>query len=267
MELNARYGLEFNPFLKNSKEILYAGSEYKEALFRLDYLAGVKGFGLLTGAPGRGKTTVVRSWAAKLNPSLFKVIYTSLSTVTVNDFYRNLAFSLGAQAAYRKTENFHAIQGEISRLALDKKKTPVIIIDEANYVSNAILNDLKILFNFEMDSRDRAVILLAGLPQLNSTLRLSIHEPFRQRIVMNYNLEGMTKTEGHDYVTAKLKGAGCTQTVFEENALEAILNAANGTPRMINKLCNASLLIGNSSNLNIITADAVMQAINDCELG
>ena len=95
MELTARYGLEFNPFLKNSKEILYTGSEYKEALFRLDYLAGVKGFGLLTGAPGRGKTTVVRNWSAKLNPSLFKVIYTSLSTVTVNDFYRNLAFSLG----------------------------------------------------------------------------------------------------------------------------------------------------------------------------
>ena len=84
---------------------------------------------------------------------------------------------------------------------------------------------------------------------------------------MNYNLEGMSKTEGHTYVTSKLKGAGCTQTVFEENALEAILNAANGTPRMINKLCNASLLVGNSSNLNIITTDAVMQAINDCELG
>ena len=88
MELTARYGLEFNPFLKNSKQILYAGSEYKEALFRLNYLSGVKGFGLLTGAPGRGKTTVVRSWSEKLNPSLFKVIYTSLSTVTVNEFYR-----------------------------------------------------------------------------------------------------------------------------------------------------------------------------------
>ncbi len=84
---------------------------------------------------------------------------------------------------------------------------------------------------------------------------------------MNYNLECMSKTEGHAYVSAKLKGVGCSQTVFEENALEAILNAANGTPRMINKLCNASLLVGSSSNLNIITTDAVMQAINDCELG
>ena len=84
MELTARYGLEFNPFLKNSKEILFEGTEYTEARFRLDYLAKTKGFGLLTGAPGRGKTTLVRSWSAGLNPSLYKVIYTSLSTVTVN---------------------------------------------------------------------------------------------------------------------------------------------------------------------------------------
>ena len=267
MELTARYGLEFNPFLKNSKEILYTGNEYKEALFRLDYLAGTKGFGLLTGAPGRGKTTLVRNWSAMLNPSLYKVIYTSLSTVTVNDFYRNLAFSLGAQAAYRKTENFHAIQGEITRLALDKKKTPVIIIDEANYVSNAILNDLKILFNFEMDSRDRAVILLVGLPQINNTLRLSSHEPLRQRIIMNYNLDGLSKEEGKDYIETKLRGAGCNQPVFEEGAIEAILNAADGTARMISKLCNAAMVIGHSRSINLVTADVVMQAINDSAIG
>lgn len=266
MELTARYGLEFDPFLKNSKEILYQGNEYREAFYRLNYLAETKGFGILTGSPGRGKTTVVRNWSSKLNPSLYKVIYTGLSTVTVNDFYRNLATSLGAQAAYRKTENFHAIQNEITRLALDKKKTPVIIIDEANYISNAVLNDLKILFNFEMDSRDRAVILLVGLPQLNHTLRLSIHEPLRQRIIMNYNLEGYTKEEGREYIEKKLSGAGCHQPVFGEDAVEAILNASDGTARMISKLCHASLVIGNSQNQNLITADTVMQAVNDSTL-
>jgi type II secretory pathway predicted ATPase ExeA len=267
MELTVRYGLEFNPFLKNSKEILYTGNEYKEALFRLDYLSRTKGFGLLTGSPGRGKTTVVRNWSASLNSSLYKVVYTSLSTVTVNDFYRNLATSLGAQAAYRKTENFYAIQNEIQRLSVEKKKTPVIIIDEANYISNAVLNDLKILFNFEMDSRDLAVVLLVGLPQLNNTLQLAIHEPLRQRIVMNYNLEGLTKEEGCAYIAAKLKGAGCTQPVFEESAVEAILNAADGTARLISKICNASLVIGNTQELNTITAETVMQAINDSTLG
>lgn len=258
MELTARYGMEFNPFLKNSKEILYEGSEFKEAKFRLDYLAKTKGFGLLTGAPGRGKTTLVRSWSSELNPSLYKVVYTSLSTVTVNDFYRNLAASLGAEASYRKTENFHIIQGEINRLALDKRKTPVIIIDEANYIKNAVLNDLKILFNFEMDSRDRAVILLVGLPQLNNTLQLSIHEPLRQRIIMNYNLDGYSKDEGRAYIEQKLKKAGCTDPVFDENAIEAILNASDGTARMISKLCNASLVIGHSRNSGTITSDIPM---------
>lgn len=267
MELTARYGLEFNPFLKNSKEILYTGSEYKEALFRLDYLARTKGFGLLTGASGRGKTTLVRNWSEGLNPSLFKGIYTSLSTLTVNDFYRNLAMSLGLQPAYRKTENFHAIQDEINRLALDKKKTPVIIIDEASYISNAILNDLKILFNFEMDSRDRAVVLLVGLPQLINTLRLTIHEPLRQRIVMNYSLDGLTKEEGRAYIEKKLRGAGCTHPIFDDGAIEAILNAADGTARMISKLCNSALVIGNSRNTNLITADTAMQAINDSAIG
>ncbi len=266
MEYFIRYGLEFNPFIKNSKEILLDTAEYREATYRLDYLLKTKGFGLLTGSAGRGKTTVIRNWAKDLNPSLYAVVYTSLSTLTANDFYRNLASDLGAEPKYRKPDNFRIIQDEITRLALEKRKTPVIIIDEANYINNAILNDLKILFNFEMDSRDRAVILLAGLPQLNRTLGLAVHEPLRQRIIMNYNLDGLNKEEGREYILTKLQGAGCHQTIFEEAAIEAILNAADGTPRLINKLCNASLLIGDSNKADLINSNIVMQAISDSEL-
>ena len=267
MDYFTRYGLEFNPFIKNSKEILVTTSEYKETLFRLDYLAKTKGFGLLTGSPGRGKTTAIRTWAAGLNPSLYKVIYSSLSTLTANDFYRNLVKEFGREPAFKKPDNFRIIQEEITRLSLEKRKTPIIIIDEANYINNAILNDLKILFNFEMDSRDRAAVLLAGLPSLNSTLGLQIHEPLKQRIVMNYNLEGLSKDEGRTYIEEKLKGAGCNQTIFEDAAIEAILNAADGTPRLINKYCNAAMLLGDSGKANLITTDIVMQAVNDCELG
>lgn len=267
MDYTARYGLEFNPFLKNSKEVLVETQEYKEVQFRLKYLLSTKGFGLLTGSAGKGKTTALRSFAASLNPSLYKVIYSSLSTLTVMDFYRNLAAELGAVPAYRKTENFKLIQDEINRLAIEKRQTPVIIMDEANYIGTAILNDLKILFNFEMDSRDRAVILLVGLPQLNHTLQLSIHEPLRQRIIMNYNIDGYSKEEGRSYMEWKLKKAGCTDPVFDDAAIEAILNASDGTARLISKLCNASLVIGHSQAANRITADIVMQAINDSTLG
>lgn len=266
MDYTVRYGLEFNPFLKNSKEILIHTNEYNEVLFRLDYLAKTKGFGLLTGSSGKGKTTAVRNWATSLNPSLFKVVYSSFSTLTANDFYRNLVTEFGTQPAFRKPDNFRIIQDEITRLAVEKRKTPVIIIDEANYINNAILNDLKILFNFEMDSRDRAVILLTGLPTLNSTLKLGIHEPLRQRIVMNYEIGGLTKEEGRRYILEKLKSAGCNQPVFEDNAVEAVLNAADGIPRMISKLCNACFLIGDSAKSDTITSDIVMKSVNDSEL-
>lgn len=267
MNYTSKYDLEFDPFIKNSRDILVATKGYKETLFRLDYLIKTKGFGLLTGSSGHGKTTAVRHWTKSLNPSLYKVVYSSFSTLTTSDFYRNMVMELGAQPSFRKPLNFRIIQDEISRLTLEKRKTPVIIIDEANYINNAILNDLKIVFNFEVDSRDRAVILLIGLPHLNHTLNLSVHEPLRQRIVMNYNLEGLSKEEGRTYIHEKLKSAGCNQPIFQEDAMEAILNAADGIPRMINKLCNTSLLIGHSNERSIITADIVMQAVTDCDLG
>ena len=117
-----------------------------------------------------------------------------------------------------------------------------------------------------MDSKDRAVILLVGLPQLNNTLGLSIHEPLRQRIIMNYNIDGYSKEEGRAYIEWKLKKAGCAESVFEDAAIEAVLNASDGAPRMISKLCNAALVIGNSQAANRIHADIIMQAINDSTL-
>ena len=267
MDINGRFGMEFNPFLKNSREILVETTEYKEAVFRLNYLAKTRGFGLLTGSPGRGKTTAVRSWAASLNPSLFFVAYTCLATLTVQEFYRNLASELGLQPVYRKADNFRLIQSEVIRLSMEKRRTPVIILDEANHISSAVLNDLKILFNFEMDSRDRAVVLLSGLPQINTTLRLGIHEPLRQRLVMNYHMEGLSREEGKTYIAEKLRGAGCHQPVFREDALEAVLNAADGTPRLINKLCCACLNVANAKETSSVDADIVMLALHDCELG
>ena len=83
MDYTARYGLEFNPFLKNSKEVLVETQEYKEVLFRLNYLLTTKGFGLLTGSAGRGKTTAVRNWASGLNTSLYKVVYLLWSSIFV----------------------------------------------------------------------------------------------------------------------------------------------------------------------------------------
>ena len=267
MDYAARYGLEFNPFLKNAKDIFLETAEARETKVRLDYLGETKGFGILTGSPGLGKTTAARVWAASLSPSRFKVIYSSLSTLTVMDFYRQIASGLGAEPSFYKNTLFNDIQDEINRYALEKRITPVIIIDEADMLSHKVLSDLQILFNFEMDSRDRAVILLVGQPRLNTTLNQSTHESLRQRVVMNYHMGGMTKEEGKSYINRKLEGAGSRQPVFDENAMEAVINAANGTARMVNKICSRSLMVGASHGLNIIDAETVRIAVEDNQLG
>ncbi|MDR3063659.1 MAG: AAA family ATPase [Methanobrevibacter sp.] len=262
----ARYTMDFNPFIKNKHDIIMESNDYKELKLRLDYLLKNKGFGIITGGAGIGKTTAIRTYVNNLNGSLYKVIYTSLSTLTVSEFYKHLATELGLVPKHKKNDNFRDIQSEISRLALEKRVTPVIIIDEANYINNGVLNDLKMLFNFEMDSRDRAVVLLVGLPQLNNTLKLSANEPLRQRITMNFNIDSLTKEETIAYIKTKLKGAKSTMEIFNPNAFEAIANASNGIPRLINKICNASLMIGASKSTDNIDSEIIMSAVNDMEL-
>ena len=253
-DYTSHFGLEFDPFLKNSKPVFIHTSDAKEASHRLGILTRTKGFGLLTGAPGTGKTSAVRNWSSNLNPSLYKIIYSSLSTLTVQEFYKHLALNLGVQPSYRKVDNFRLIQEEISRCWFSKRITLVFVMDEANHISP---------FNFEMDSQDRAIILLVGLPQINHTLRLNAHEALRQRIVMNYNMEGLSKAEGRSYISEMLRHAGSTFPVFEDCAIEAILNKANGIPRVINRLCSSSLLIADSLGKKVVSIDAVTSAIDD----
>ena len=93
MDYTARYGLEFNPFLKNSKEVYVDTQEQKEVLYRLDYLASTKGFGLLTGSAGRGKTTAVRNWAASLKKPMENFFPTGLLSVLCTFTLLSVLFS------------------------------------------------------------------------------------------------------------------------------------------------------------------------------
>jgi len=200
MDYIARYGLDFNPFIKNAADILVETHGYKEAIYRLNHLLTTKGFGVITAGAGRGKTTAIRHWTKGLNTSLYKVIYISLSTTTTLEFYKQLAIALGLEPYYRKSDNYRSIQNEITRYSLEKNMTVIVIIDEANYVVSGILNDLKMLFSFSMDSKDRAIVILTGLPILINTLQKGINEPLRQRITMNYHLDDLSETEGRNYI-------------------------------------------------------------------
>lgn len=266
MNYTSRYGLEFNPFIKNSKELLIVNKNYEEAKIRLDYLLQTKGLGLITGGPGCGKTTIIRNWTKELNTAAYKVIYLPLSTLTVMESYRQLAIGLNLEPKYKKHQNFQDIQSAIRRLNIEKKITPIIIFDEANYMSSSFLNDLKILFNFDMDSKDLAVVLLIGQPVIINTLNLKANEAIKQRIITSYNVEALSMEESVKYITSKIKEAGASEQIFTEQAIRAIASYSSCIPRIISRVCDTSLMIGNKLNKNIIDEDIALMAINEVSI-
>jgi len=133
----AYFGMEFNPFDKTgSLKVPFESGDFKEATSRLEHLKDIKGIGLFTGLPGMGKTYTLKQFVDKLNPNLYKVVYIPLSTITVREFYKALAYGLGIEPAQNKVDIFRQIQECIEILSTSKRVTPVIIIDERSIFKN-----------------------------------------------------------------------------------------------------------------------------------
>lgn len=261
------WGMEFNPFDKNlDTKNCYSSNDYEQALSRLKHLEKIKGFGLFTGLSGTGKTYTLRCFSNSLNPNLYKTVYIPLSTITVLEFYKALAYGLGSEIYSKKVDLFRSIQERIITLSKDKKIVPVIIIDESQYLKTEVLNDLKILLNFDMDSKNYAIIILSGQPVLNITLSKQIHEALKQRIVVNYNFSGISKQEVNDYTISRLKLCGVHSSIFNSNAIEAIYGCCNGSIRKLNNILEKCLIIGFQNSTNVIDIEAVMSAQNEIEL-
>ena len=261
------WGMEFNPFDKEiGEKQFYHGTDYGEMQKRLEYLKNVKGIGLFTGLPGTGKTVGIRAFVSGLNQNLYKVIYLQMTTITTQEFYRDLASELGLEPCYRKIENFRNIQERIRMLFKEQKTTLVFIIDEAQYLSRGILADLKMLMNFEMDSRNYAVMILAGQPTLNNLLSMQIHEALRQRIVINYNLQGLEREEIGTYIRDRMKLCGVTKEVFDPSAIEAADGCCGGSIRKLNNLVHRALMIGCEKKADMIGTSLIMEASAEIDL-
>ncbi len=266
MSFKAFYGMTMNPFEKSiPAEKVYPSGDYKQFSSRMEYFKQTKGFALVYGEPGSGKTTSIRAFTALLNPQLFKVVYLPLSTVTVQDFYRHLAVGLGLEPRFRKVDIFHQVQEHIVNAYYQKKITTFVIIDEAQFIQHAILNDLRLVFNFLMDSQNYAMVLLSGQSVFLHQLALHINEPLRQRITISYGFNGLGREEAGDYLFAMLKRAGVTEPLFTPDAVEAIVSFSSGLPRKINNLAEKALLLGCQEKLKIIDAGIIQSAQEDVD--
>ena len=267
MMFTAYWEMQFNPFSKAaSAECSFESEDFKQATARLKHLCDIKGMGLFVGGSGSGKTFTMKKFADSLNPSLYKVFYLPLSTVTVQEFYRAIALGLGIAPPYKKIDLFNAIQERILSLSKDKRIVTCILIDEAQYLNTKILNDLKIIMSFNMDSENHAVIAISGQPVLANTLSMSAHEALAQRIVINYAFNGLSKEEMAGYIDSRLKACGIPDNLFADNALEAIWGCCGGSPRVINSLAEKCLFIGAQKNVKVINPQIVMLANSEISL-
>jgi type II secretory pathway predicted ATPase ExeA len=261
------YGLSDDPFFKSieTKE-LFKSRDFNEALSRLEFLKNTLGFGLLTGEPGVGKSFLLRYFVNSLNPNLFKTVYIPISTLTVMDFYRALCNGLGILPAHKKVNMFKQIQESIYTYQQSKNITPVIIVDEAQFLTNSVLDDLRIIFNFEMDSKDYSILILSGQTPFISQISRQSHEALRQRIVMNYHLNGFTKDETKEYIKSRLASCGCHEPIFTDNAYELLYSSTNGCIRTLNSLLRLCLISGANERQKSIDNEIVFAAQNELNI-
>lgn len=261
------YGLSGDPFLKSieTKE-QFKFRSFSEALSRLEFLKNTKGFGLVTGEPGVGKSFLLRCFVDSLNPNLFKPVYIPISTLTVMDFYRAICDGLGIITAHKKVLMFKQIQESIYAYFHSKNITPVIIVDEAQFLTNSVLDDLRLIFNFEIDSKDYAILILSGQTPFITQISRQPHEALRQRIVVNYHLRGLTKVETKEYVKSRLESCGCYDPIFSDNAFELLYSSTNGSIRTLNSLVRMSLISGANEKLKSIDNEIVFMAQNELNI-
>ena len=262
------YGLEFNPFDKDIEtKYAYETKDFQILKNRLNFVKENKTMALITGNPGMGKTFIIRNFLNELNKNLYKVIYMCMSTVTTHEFYKQLCYELGIEPQHKKIDMFRDIQSQILTLSRDKKINIIIVIDEAQYLKPAILNDLKMLLNFDLDSKNYVSLILVGQPVLNSILRRNIFDALSQRITVSYNMNGIDKNELKEYIESRIKIAHGNNGIFNEQATEAIYNACGGSIRVANNIITKCFIIGKSKDSQIIDSDIVLESANELALG
>jgi general secretion pathway protein A len=264
------YNLTQKPFnLTPSSRSLYLGNIHKEALALLTYgVLDRKGFILLTGEVGTGKTTMVHALLSNLGKDI-QYVYLSNPLFSAKDFMNYLAYS-----AFKKKMNFEnktdfLIHFEIYlKEQLQNRKNFILIIDEAQKLSFELLEEIRLLSNMETAEEKLINIFLVGQPELNEILIQPRCRPLLQRISIRYHIKALDETSALEYISARLKLAGAEnpENVIPKNVARAIYRYSDGYPRMINILADNVLLLGYARGDRRITPSMVKECYDDLQL-
>lgn len=261
------YGFTRLPFSRSiPTDDLFDAAAQKELAARLAFLVREQGFGLVTGEFGSGKSTAVRAFSASLDFNRYLVIYLTNPTTGITGLYRELLLNLGHQPPYTASRQVSAIRAAFDDLSVTKRRTPLVIVDEAHLLTQPMLEQLRLLCSAHMDSQSLATLLLVGHPSLRTTLRLTIHEAFYQRLSVRYHLPPFDLHETIGYVRHHVQVAGFSAGIlFTDDAITRVFDYTKGFPRRINQVCITALMAGAIDQKPVIDEASVQKAIADLE--
>jgi len=264
----AFYGLIRQPFeMTPDPGFLYLGETHREGLATLVYgVRSRKGFVMLTGEVGTGKTTLLHALLAQLDSSTDSA-YIFNPCLEPLDFFQLLFDDLGieekctSKAEYLLALNHYLID------RLQQNRTVLLIIDEAQNLSREMLEEIRLLSNLETPNSKLIQILLVGQPELGEMLDRDDLRQLRQRIVLRYALKPFDAGELEAYVEERLRLAGYTgKGIFKRSAFRELFAVTGGVPRLVNVVCDGALLTGYGRNRPTLDAEIIREVANDLHL-
>jgi type II secretory pathway predicted ATPase ExeA len=264
------YNLKEKPFtLSHSSRFLYLGEVHKEALALLTYgVAERKGFTLLTGEVGTGKTTMIHALLAKLGKNA-QYVHLSNPLLSANDFIQYLASSVFSKKIVFQSKTEFLIEFEhFLKRCLQHQQNFILIIDEAHKLSFELLEEVRLLSNMETADEKLINIFLAGQPELNENLRQPQNRALLQRINTRYHIKPLDLKSTQEYILKSLQIAGAKNNnkIFSKNVIKAIYQYSEGYPRTINILADNVLLLGYARGTRKILPEMVKECYEDLQL-
>jgi general secretion pathway protein A len=260
------YDFKEKPFtVTPNPRFIFLSKSHREAFAHLLYgIDSHAGFIELTGEIGTGKTTVLRTLLSQLDEKVYRTALILNPCLSATELLRciNREYGIAAEGL----SNADLLQ-ELNRFLLNEKaagRTVVLVIDEAQHLEPSVLEQIRLISNLETDTDKLIQIVLAGQPELGRLLKRSDLRQISQRITVRYHLGPMDLADTAAYVRHRLSVAGCGLTVhFTPLAMKRIFRYSRGTPRLINILCDRSLLVGYGEGRRQISPQLVKSAIRE----
>jgi general secretion pathway protein A len=261
------YGLKQAPFdLTPNPRFLFHSAKHREALNHLLYgIRERKGFVQLTGEVGAGKTTLCRALMEQLDGQFSTALILN-PVLNSDELMKAIATEFGLNVrGFDRLDTVAAISEFLVR-QIEQKRETVLIIDEAQDLTEDLLEQVRLISNIETDDRKLLQIVLLGQPELRARLNSPGLRQLRQRITVRYHLKPLTRSEAERYIQHRLELAGAKGTPrFTRPALWRVFGYSGGVPRLINAVCDKALLAGYVEHSDRITYRMIGRAIRELE--